>query len=334
MAGSIMPAGLADELTRPELVDLVRFLSELGKVGPYRRGDPARLPALAGPRADAGGPGGPGPRRPGGRAPRRPEAHLAAGLHDRRRAPAALGVGDPARAANRRSVALARTQIQVTTGGPVKLSLDSTGGLSLLSRRPSRRAGPGAGRRGRLVLDLAPGVHTLAVAIPGRSSRRDPLYPGGRPGLAGPGAGRPGEMSREEPEHRDRGRVNRSPIATVRHPIEPDASVAARLPGVRRPAGRAAGQADLLAVPDDLRDVLRGRARLIDPASIKATGDERQSEAAIRREDRRDLGAHGCLQTARRRYPSRGRSQIRPSSAGIHAGRGHSGYKSGSRRRR
>jgi putative heme-binding domain-containing protein len=32
--GSIMPAGLADQLTHQELVDLVRFLSELGK-GPY-----------------------------------------------------------------------------------------------------------------------------------------------------------------------------------------------------------------------------------------------------------------------------------------------------------
>jgi putative heme-binding domain-containing protein len=37
-AGSIMPLGLADELTRGELVDLVRFLSELGKVGPYAVG--------------------------------------------------------------------------------------------------------------------------------------------------------------------------------------------------------------------------------------------------------------------------------------------------------
>jgi putative heme-binding domain-containing protein len=36
--GSIMPVGLADELTRAELVDLVRFLSELGKVGPYAAG--------------------------------------------------------------------------------------------------------------------------------------------------------------------------------------------------------------------------------------------------------------------------------------------------------
>ena len=33
--GSLMPAGLADPLTHQEFVDLVRFLSELGKPGPY-----------------------------------------------------------------------------------------------------------------------------------------------------------------------------------------------------------------------------------------------------------------------------------------------------------
>lgn len=36
---SLMPAGLTDRLTRAELVDLVRFLSELGKVGPYAVGN-------------------------------------------------------------------------------------------------------------------------------------------------------------------------------------------------------------------------------------------------------------------------------------------------------
>ena len=30
-----MPVGLADALTHGELIDLVRFMSELGKVGPY-----------------------------------------------------------------------------------------------------------------------------------------------------------------------------------------------------------------------------------------------------------------------------------------------------------
>ncbi len=36
--GSLMPDGLTDTLTRGELLDLVRFLSELGKVGPYAIG--------------------------------------------------------------------------------------------------------------------------------------------------------------------------------------------------------------------------------------------------------------------------------------------------------
>lgn len=35
---SLMPAGLTEKLTRAELVDLVRFLSELGKVGDYQLG--------------------------------------------------------------------------------------------------------------------------------------------------------------------------------------------------------------------------------------------------------------------------------------------------------
>ena len=35
MGGSLMPDGLTDVLTRNELLDLVRFLSELGRVGPY-----------------------------------------------------------------------------------------------------------------------------------------------------------------------------------------------------------------------------------------------------------------------------------------------------------
>ena len=33
-----MPAGLIEGLTRPELIDLVRFLSQLGKIGPFSVG--------------------------------------------------------------------------------------------------------------------------------------------------------------------------------------------------------------------------------------------------------------------------------------------------------
>jgi putative heme-binding domain-containing protein len=41
-APSLMPSGLVDHLTRAELTDLVRYLAELGKVGPYTPG-PARV---------------------------------------------------------------------------------------------------------------------------------------------------------------------------------------------------------------------------------------------------------------------------------------------------
>ena len=37
--GSLMPMGLSDALTRQEFIDLVRFLAELGKPGPYGAGD-------------------------------------------------------------------------------------------------------------------------------------------------------------------------------------------------------------------------------------------------------------------------------------------------------
>ena len=142
-AGSIMPAGLADELTRPELVDLVRFLSELGKIGPYAvgTGRVCRRWQVLEPTPEVQR--RPGPRRPGGRAPRRPK------LTWRPAYTTVAGLLPPSEwAESGRSpapapVALARTQIQVTTGGKVKLSFDSTEGLSLLSRRPSRRADPG-----------------------------------------------------------------------------------------------------------------------------------------------------------------------------------------------
>ena len=46
--GSLMPKGLANLMTRAEFVDLVRFLSELGKPGPYAIRTDAGDPALAG----------------------------------------------------------------------------------------------------------------------------------------------------------------------------------------------------------------------------------------------------------------------------------------------
>ena len=49
LGGSLMPDGLTDTLTRAEFVDLVRFLAEMGKVGPYAAGTGAPGAALAGP---------------------------------------------------------------------------------------------------------------------------------------------------------------------------------------------------------------------------------------------------------------------------------------------
>ena len=42
-----MPKGLANLMTRAEFLDLVRFLSELGKPGPYAIRPDAGDPALA-----------------------------------------------------------------------------------------------------------------------------------------------------------------------------------------------------------------------------------------------------------------------------------------------
>jgi putative heme-binding domain-containing protein len=171
-AGSIMPAGLADGLTRPELVDLVRFLSELGKVGPYAAGTrricrrwevleltPEARDALA--RVGPEGVLGDGRKLTWRPAYTMVDGVLPASEWDvaSRRRPSSVPIG------------LARTQIQVTTGGKVKLSLDSTVGLSfyLDGRRvePTRNSdGSGA-----LVLDLSPGMHTVAVAI--SDNRRD-----------------------------------------------------------------------------------------------------------------------------------------------------------------
>jgi putative heme-binding domain-containing protein len=169
MAGSLMPAGLADELTRPELVDLVRFLSELGKVGPYSVGtrrvcrrwqvlEPTREAREALSR------GGPEAALRDGKLAWRTVYTTVAGL-----LPASEWSQHPKQGSP--SIALARTQVQATTGGPVRLAIDATGGLTfyLDGRRvePARETGDA----GALVLDLAPGVHTLAVAVPG--DRRD-----------------------------------------------------------------------------------------------------------------------------------------------------------------
>jgi putative heme-binding domain-containing protein len=136
LGNSLMPEGLADTLTRGELIDLVRFLSELGKVGPYsisrarlvRRWQVMETPSSWGPAYS----------QVNGMLPLDavPRLDLPKG---------ALGY--------------ARCQLEVSAGGAVKLVLNSATGLSM---RLDDKLVKGAEQ---LTLDLKPGLHNLTFAI-------------------------------------------------------------------------------------------------------------------------------------------------------------------------
>ena len=158
--GSLMPDGLTDTLTRGELVDLVRFLSELGKVGPYAIG-PRRIvrswQALE-------------PTR---------EAwsflHLGGGLATPFKDERGLQWGSiystlsgelPVTDAysfslgkDKRAVSLLRCHIEVTTSGPFVVRLNSTKGVKLwIDREP-------IAVKESLELNLPVGIHTLTLVV-------------------------------------------------------------------------------------------------------------------------------------------------------------------------
>ena len=126
-----MPTGLIDGLTHAELVDLVRFLSELGKVGQFAVGTQRvfrRWQVLEStPEArDAMARGGPEAVLPlEDPLVWRPDYTTVAGY-----LPLSEWAGS-SRIPRTRSLALARTQLQVTTAGQVKLSFNTTEGLRL-----------------------------------------------------------------------------------------------------------------------------------------------------------------------------------------------------------
>lgn len=169
---SLMPEGLTDELTRGELVDLVRFLSELGKVGPYQVGREKlvrRWQVLqTGTQTRAA----------------LIRAGLAAGATD---APwqvwqpgystvaGVLPLDELSWTTVRRELeqltqtqAVARCQLEVTTPGKVKLVFNSADGLSLWLDGTPLEAGK------EVVVNLASGTHTLTVGLE-REKRRDGL---------------------------------------------------------------------------------------------------------------------------------------------------------------
>ena len=177
--GSLMPAGLAEPLTRGELVDLARFLSELGKIGPYSVGKarmsrrwqvleptPAAYTELirwgiqtvakAGGTESAGGGYGstgvgvltwsPAYSRVSGVLPLADLPALKFGP----RAGSSAGIGQ---------TGFTRTQIDVSTPGRVRLVLNSAKGLSIWLD------GTTVDPKTALDLDLSAGVHTLSFAV-------------------------------------------------------------------------------------------------------------------------------------------------------------------------
>jgi len=161
--------GLTDTLTRGELIDLVRFLSELGKVGPYSIG-PQRIvrrwQALEPTREGrmflvlGGGLSTPAKEVPG--LVRDPAYSTVSGVLPLADAPL-FQVGE-----NKHKVSLVRCQVDVTTAGPVVVRFNSTKGLSLwVDQRPTAI-------EELLELNLPVGLHTLSFVVD-RDVRREAL---------------------------------------------------------------------------------------------------------------------------------------------------------------
>jgi putative heme-binding domain-containing protein len=156
--GSLMPAGLTDTLTRGELLDLVRFLSELGKVGPYALGRArvARrwqvLEATAAAKQVLESRGVEAAVKDDPALPWSPAYSTVAGSLPLDDVPRALPGKD-------RQTGFARCQLDVTTAGTAVIKLNGTGGITLWldqTRVPVQEA---------TELKLTTGVHTLTVAV-------------------------------------------------------------------------------------------------------------------------------------------------------------------------
>jgi hypothetical protein len=157
---SLMPVGLADGLTRPELIDLVRFLSELGKVGPYslskapiaRRWQALVLPAhVALAKAIVDDPSlqwTPAYSRVSGELP----------LADLPRVTAD----------DNEPISILRCRLEAAAAGPVRFKLNSPAGLAIWIDQKPIEARP------EFDIDLAVGQHTVVVELH-RNERNEPL---------------------------------------------------------------------------------------------------------------------------------------------------------------
>ena len=156
---SLMPDGLGDQFTRQELVDLVRFMSEMGKQGPYapnkarfiRRWqvlEPSKDNIFQIQRASAA------------KTVESPEAFVWTSAYTKVSGEFPLDTlpklvvwtgSEP--------FGIVRAQLDVTTGGKVKLKIDGATGLSLwLGTAPVEV-------KSETILDLKPGLQTLTFSV-------------------------------------------------------------------------------------------------------------------------------------------------------------------------
>jgi putative heme-binding domain-containing protein len=188
-AGSLMPAGLTESLTRNELVDLIRFLSELGKVGPYSVGKERlfrRWQALA---------ATPAARTAIGRTSldavvQSNESLIWEPLYTQVDGSIPLNeLPVIRRGGNSGQVSVIRAEIDVSSEGTLELHFNSTAGLTIWV--DGVRTEPSKARPNVLTREFARGKHTLSLAfdrsrlsgnirvwieeLPGSSARAQPV---------------------------------------------------------------------------------------------------------------------------------------------------------------
>jgi putative heme-binding domain-containing protein len=168
-AGSLMPAGLTETLTRNELVDLIRFLSELGKVGPYSVGKerifrrwqalamtPANRTAVVRTSLDA-------VAQSGDSLQWEPIYAMVGGAVPLAELP------EIPRGRNAPPISIIRAQIDVSSAGKLEIDFNSVQGLTIWI--DGVRSEPGPTRPDVLPVELTPGRHTLFIAFE-RSRRK------------------------------------------------------------------------------------------------------------------------------------------------------------------
>jgi putative heme-binding domain-containing protein len=165
-AGSLMPTGLTDSLTRAELVDLVSFLSQLGKIGPYSVGTDrvfrswtvlGRWPVIDSASTQSAR------ELAGVDLDFQPEPSLTW-------QPVYTTVGGelplvdlaPKRLKAAAPLALARTRLDVSVPGEIELDFGSVEGLAIWI--DGKEVAPSARRPGAIIQKLDRGTHTITVA--------------------------------------------------------------------------------------------------------------------------------------------------------------------------